>query len=265
MKFVDAHIHLSDLEYLPIMGKIIEDARKSEVVALVSNSMDLETSMRSLQLTRQYPGLVFAALGIHPWNVQKISEEKLNSTIEFIRNSSLNEDSKKSFVAIGEIGLDAMYIMKEKFRNFQRKVFHEMLKLAEEFSIPVIIHSRGTSVEIAGILTSYNLKRVLFHWFSTPRELLPKLVERGYYITEGPPVLYSRRIRENVKAVPIENLLTETDGPIRFRGPFKGKMTTPAFIPLVVKEIAKLKGLDLTETTMRIYNNFINFFNIEPF
>ena len=263
MKFVDAHIHLSDPEYLPVIDKIIEDAKRCEVVALVSNSMDLETSMRSLELAKQYAGLVFAALGIHPWNVQKISEKELNSTIEFIKN--LNDEFRKSFVAIGEVGLDAMYTMKRELRNFQRKVFHEMLKLAEELSLPVIIHSRGTSVEIAEILTSYNLKNVLFHWFSTPRELLPKLVERGYYITEGPPVLYSKRIRENVKAVPLENLLTETDGPVRYWGPFKGKTTTPAFIPMVVEEIAELKGLNLAETALQIYNNFINFFEVEPF
>jgi len=264
MKFVDAHIHLSDPEYLSLIDKLIEDARNSKVVALVSNSMDLETSMRSLQLAKQYSGLVFAALGIHPWNAQKISQEELNSTIEFIRNSCSNENSTKQLVAIGEIGLDAMYNMKKELRNFQREIFHKMLKLAEELSFPVIIHSRGTSVEIAEILTSYNLKRVLFHWFSTPRELLPKLAERGYYITEGPPVLYSRRIRENVKAFPIKNLLTETDGPVRFWGPFKGKTTTPAFIPLVVKEIAKLKNLDFAEAANQIYNNFINFFGVEP-
>ena len=263
MKFVDAHIHLSDPEYLPILDKIIEDAKRCEVVALVSNSMDLETSMCSLELAKQHAGLVFAALGIHPWNVQKISEKELNSTIEFIKN--LNDEFRKSFVAIGEVGLDAMYTMKKELRKFQRKVFHEMLKLAEELSLPVIIHSRGTSVEIAEILTSYNLKKVLFHWFSTPRELLPKLVERGYYITEGPPVLYSRRIGENVKAVPLENLLTETDGPVRYWGPFKGKTTTPAFIPVIVEEIAKLKGLNLAETALQIYNNFIKFFEVEPF
>ena len=69
MKFVDAHIHLSDPEYSSILDKVIEDAEKSNVVALVSNSMDLETSKRSLQLAKKYPGLVFAAVGVHPCNV----------------------------------------------------------------------------------------------------------------------------------------------------------------------------------------------------
>ncbi|HIE18300.1 TPA: TatD family deoxyribonuclease, partial [Candidatus Bathyarchaeota archaeon] len=166
-------------------------------------------------------------------------------------------------VAIGEIGLDSIYVMKGEMQRFQRQVFHEMLRLAEKSSLPVIIHSRGAAREIAEILTSYNLKRILFHWFSTPRELLPKLIERGYYITEGPPVLYSRRIRENVKIAPLENLLTETDGPVRFLGPFKDKITTPAFIPIVVEEIAKLKGMKPVEAAVQIYKNFLNFFDVK--
>ena len=50
MKFVDAHIHLSDGEYSQKVGKIVEDAKRLNVVALVSNSMDLETSLLSLRL-----------------------------------------------------------------------------------------------------------------------------------------------------------------------------------------------------------------------
>jgi len=261
MKFADAHIHLSDPEYSPILDKIIGDAKKSNVVALVSNSMDLETSKRSIQLAKKNLGLVFAAIGIHPWNAQRLTEDELETTLEFIRN--LNEELKRHVVAIGEIGLDFMYVMKEEQQKFQRRIFNEMLHLAEELSLPAIIHSRGAASEIAEILTSYNLRKVLFHWFSTPRELIPELIGRGYYISEGPPVLYSRRIRENVKAIPIENLLTETDGPVRFWGPFKGKITTPAFVPLVVDEIAKLKGMKLEEAAAQIYENFINFFGVK--
>ena len=65
MKFVDAHIHLSDEEYSECIDEVITEARSSNVVALVSNSMDLETSIRSLKLAEQYSGMVYAALGIH--------------------------------------------------------------------------------------------------------------------------------------------------------------------------------------------------------
>lgn len=76
MKFVDAHIHLSDEECRQKVGKIVEDTKRSNVVALVSNSMGLETSLLSLRLAEEYPDYVYAALGIHPWNVRRARERR---------------------------------------------------------------------------------------------------------------------------------------------------------------------------------------------
>jgi len=259
--FVDAHIHLSDPEYKSSVDEIVEEAKNSGVVALVSNSMDLETSLDSLKLAEKYPGMVFAALGIHPWTVRKVSQEELQNVINLI--AELSEQDRRRVVAIGEIGLDFTYVKREELVNLQLKVFDEMLSLAEKLSLPVIIHSRRTAPKIFEIISSYQLKGALFHWFSGPRKLLPQLVDRGYYITEGPPVLYSKHIQENVKNVPLNRLLTETDGPVRFRGPFEGKRTSPSFISLIVEEIAKLKKVSSEEAAERILQNFHEFFGVK--
>ncbi|PMB74411.1 hydrolase TatD, partial [Candidatus Bathyarchaeota archaeon] len=50
MKFVDSHIHLSDEEYSEHINEVIAEAKRSNVVALVSNSMDFKTSIESLKL-----------------------------------------------------------------------------------------------------------------------------------------------------------------------------------------------------------------------
>jgi TatD DNase family protein len=89
-------------------------------------------------------------------------------------------------------------------------------------------------------------------------------VEKGYYITEGAPTLYSNGIREVVKKVPLTNLLSETDGPVRFfRPPFDGKRTTPAFIPTVVRAIAEIKKLDIQSVAEQITENFEEFFIVK--
>jgi TatD DNase family protein len=257
MKFVDAHIHLSDAEYSGCIEEIIAEAKNASVAALVSNSMDLATSKRSLELAEQYSGMVYAALGIHPWNVNALTEEELQQTIELISDEKQN----RVLVAIGEVGLDFKYM---NIWDKQLKVFNEMLRLAEKLDVPVIIHSRGTTAQIVDMLPSYNLKRVLLHWFSNPISALSKAVERGYYITEGPPTAYSNGIREVVRRVPLTNLLTETDGPVRFfKQPFEGKRTTSAFIPLVVKAIAEIKKLDIASVAGQIIENFEEFFGIK--
>jgi TatD DNase family protein len=257
MKFVDAHIHLSDEEYSECVDEVINEAKSSNVIALVSNSMDLETSTRSLKLAQQYSGMVYAALGIHPWNVNALTEEELQQTIELISEKKQN----KALIAIGEIGLDYKY---EKIWDKQLMVFTEMLHLAEKLDLPVIIHSRGTTAQIVEMLPSYNLKKVLLHWFSNPISVLSKVADNGYYITEGPPTVYSNGIREVVRRIPLTNLLTETDGPVRFfKQPFEGKRTTPAFIPQVVKAIAEIKKAEATFVAEQIMKNFEEFFGVK--
>ncbi len=256
LKFVDAHIHLSDEEYAGRIDEIILDAKNSNVMALVSNSMNLKTSIKSLELAERYNGMVHVALGIHPWNVNTLTEEELQKTSELIMEQRQN----KALIAIGEVGLDYKY---EKVWDKQLMVFDEMLRLAEKLNLPVIIHSRGTTAKIVEMLPSYNLEKVLLHWFSNPISVLPKAIEMGYYISEGPPTAYSNGIREVVKKVPLTNLLTETDGPVRyFKSPFNGKMTTPAFIPTVVGAVAEIKGVSIEEAADQIIRNFEDFFGV---
>ncbi len=256
LRYVDAHIHLSDEEYSEIIGAVLEEARRSNVKALVSNSMDLNTSVKSMELSKKYPRLVYAALGIHPWNVNVLSENELYETSEFI----LKNRQDDALVAIGEIGLDFKY---RGIWEKQLHVFNEMLCLAERLGLPVIIHSRGTTQEIVEMLPSYNIKKVLLHWFSNPVSLLPKIVERGYCITEGPPAVYSNNIREIIQRIPLENFLTETDGPVRyFRCPFYGKLTTPTLIPMVVQAVAEIKKMSVADVAEKVAKNFENFFGI---
>jgi TatD DNase family protein len=143
-------------------------------------------------------------------------------------------------------------------------VFNEMLHQAEKLDLPVIIHSRGTTAKIIEMLPSYNLKKVLLHWFSNPISALSKVIDNGYFITEGPPTAYSNGIREVVKRISLTNLLTETDGPVRFfKLPFEGKRTTPAFIPTVVKSIAEIKRVEVESVAEQIIRNFEEFFTIK--
>ena len=257
MKLVDAHVHLSDAEYDSHTDNLIVDAKNSGVVALVSNSMDLHTSIESLKLAERHPGIVYAALGIHPWNVSVLQENELDETLELISEKA----TKKSVVAVGEIGLDAKY---EKIWDKQLMVFDRMLRLSETLNLPVIIHSRGTTARIVEMLPSYNLKRVLLHWFSYPLSALSEAVSHGYYITEGPPAAYSLGIREVIANVPITNLLTETDGPVKYyKPPFNAQMTKPSFIRTVVEAVAEIKKMRIDDAAEQIAKNFEDFFSIK--
>lgn len=257
MKLVDAHIHLSDNEYTNHLDEVIADAKAAGMSALVTNSMDLKTCQNDIKLSEKYPELVYPALGIHPWNINVLKEAELEETLKFI----VDANQKKRIAAVGEIGLDYKY---ETIWENQMLVFDKMLHLAESLNLPVIIHSRGTTDKIVEMLPSYNLKRVLLHWFSHPMEALSKAIEKGYYITEGPPVVYSNGIREVIKQTPITNILTETDGPVTYwKKPFNGELTKPSYIKTVVASIAEIKNMPIEETAEQIASNFEEFFGIK--
>jgi TatD DNase family protein len=255
MKLVDAHIHLSDAEYSGHIDELIADAKNAGVAALVTNSMDLKTCQNDIKLAEEHPNLVYPALGIHPWNVNVLKENELQDTIDFIQqHGSIAK-------AIGEIGLDYKY---DTIWEKQTMVFNKMLNLAETLELPVIIHSRGTTDKIVEMLPSYNLKRVLLHWFSHPMSALTKALDNGYFITEGPPVIYSNGIREVVEKTPITNLLTETDGPVTYwKHPFNGQLTKPSYIRNVVGAVAEIKKMSTEEVAKQIIKNFESFFSIK--
>lgn len=254
MKLIDAHIHLSDTEYNGHIDELIADAKKAGIVALVTNSMDLATCKHDIELAQKFPGLVYPALGIHPWNVNVLKENELEETVDFIQKQ------KGSVKAIGEIGLDSKY---ETIWEKQTMVFDRMLHLAEQLNLPVIIHSRGTTDKIVEMLSSYRVKRVLLHWFSYPMSALIKAIDKGYFITEGPPVTYSPGIREVVEKTPITNLLTETDGPVKYwKNPYNGQLTKPSFIQNVVEAVAGIKKMQVQEVAEHVVRNFESFFGI---
>ncbi len=255
MKLIDAHVHLSDAEYTGHIEEVIADAKSSGVTALVTNSMDLKTCKNDIKLTQMYPNLVYPALGIHPWNINYLSENEIEETISYI------ESQKGNVKAIGEIGLDYKY---ETIWEKQTMVFDKMLHLAESLNLPVIIHSRGTTDKIVDMLPSYRLNKVLLHWFSHPLEALVKAIDNGYYITEGPPVTYSNGIRDVVEKTPLTNLLTETDGPVTYwKQPYNGQLTKPAYIRNVVDAVAEIKKLPVEEVAEQIARNFEYFFGVK--
>jgi len=255
MRLIDAHIHLSDNEYIGHIDELILDAKNSGVTALVSNSMDLQTCQNDIKLSQTYPDIIYPALGIHPWNVNVLKENELHEIIDFIQKQ------KGIVKAIGEIGLDYKY---ETLWDAQIMVFDKMLRLAEELDLPVIIHSRGTTDKVVEMLPSYGLKKVLLHWFSHPIEALSKALDNGYFITEGPPITYSKGIREVVEKTPLTNLMTETDGPVTYwKQPYNGQMTKPSYLRNVVEAIAEIKKTPVEEVAKQITINFQDFFNIK--
>lgn len=249
MSYVDAHLHLADSGYDGQVESVLEDARANDVAYLLSNGMDYESSLNTINLSKQYD-TVIAAVGVHP-----LTATNPNTPLRLNEFNRLIEENRKQVKAIGEIGLDGQYTQDDE-KEKQREIFQFFLSIAEHQGLPVVIHSRLAIDEILATLPSFKLVKVLLHWYSGPSKHLNVIKDRGYLISVGPSILYSKRTADVARQADISIILTETDGPVKFYGPFKGISTRPSFVIDVVKILSEMKNKCIEETRDTVWSNF---------
>ena len=232
-RLVDTHAHM---EAFPRVSEVLEEARGVGVDRVVCVGGDLESSRVALELASLHGGL-YPAIGLHP---SRIREADLGEVVEFIATHL------GGCVALGEVGLDYSYdfARSQAVRAQMREALGVLLGLAAEAGVPASIHSRnayGDALEAAGRAGV----EAVFHWFDGPLWALEALLDQGFYVSASPAVEYGRAMRANVERAPLERLLLETDSPVALRG--LGRTSTPADLPRVAAEVARVKGLEVEE------------------
>ncbi len=247
--YVDSHIHLADPVYKSDLEQILRDVRGMGIVALVANSEDLDSNLATLEIAGQFSDLVHPALGIHPWHASSIKVDEVERLIDCMVSN------REKLVAIGEVGLDGVYGGSQGPDGAQVWVFQRMLEAANRLRLPIIVHSRKMAGAVLNYTASYDLSRVILHWYSGPVELLNQIIQRGYYVTLGPSLIYAKHIQEIATKTPIDLILTETDGPVQYHGIFQKVRTTPSLIPYVIEKLAEIKGAAIQEVADQILGN----------
>ncbi len=234
--YYDCHLHLSECSDVE---SILNFAR-SEPFELFSVSVGVEGSRWNLELGRRQPEKVRAFVGIHP------SEASRDQPLEELERLSRDADG------IGEVGLDPKYSSVEE-GSPQVRLFTEQLGLAERLGKPVQVHSREAEMACLDKLNSFHPPSVLLHWFEG-EELASQAAGRGYYVSFGPALLYSKKLARIAKEYPGDLVLTESDAPVAYRA--LGELVAgPYLIPSVVFCLAKLKGVDFEEMETSLSEN----------
>ena len=153
----DTHAHYDDRAFDEDRYELIDKLFEGEVCGIVNQGTTVETSKFSLELAHKYDNM-YAAAGIHPECADENSMEQLNVIRELCRDPKV--------VAVGEIGLDYYYDVP---KELQRRVFEAQLRLAEELSLPVVIHDREAHGDVLDYIKKYRPKGIV-HCFSGSRE-----------------------------------------------------------------------------------------------
>ena len=142
------------------------------------------------------------------------------------------------------------------------ELFEKQLQLALEYNLPICIHSRD-AIELTYQILSKNKYKGIIHCYSGSLEMANKFIKLGYLIGIGGVVTFKNtNLKEVVKKIPLESIVTETDGPYLAPTPYRGKLNKPEYIKLVVDEIANLKEISVQEVEKQIDKNVFDLLGI---
>jgi TatD DNase family protein len=242
---IDTHAHLDALDD---PAGAIERAHAAGVDRIIAIGSGLASTKATLAIAAGADGVSVAA-GIHPHQAAD------NEPVDELAALAAGD-----VVAIGEIGLD--FYRDYAPRDDQRRVFVEQLELAQQLGRPVIVHTRAAEDETAALLEAFE-GTVVMHCFSSP-ELLPVVLERGYYVSFAGNVTYPKaaELRDAAARVPPDRLLAETDCPYLAPQPLRGKTNEPAYVVHTVASLAETRGEDVGELARRIDANAATAFDL---
>jgi len=251
-KLIDTHAHLEEFRELE---PVLEAAKKAGLIAIIAVGSDTASNKQVLEIADTNRGVIFPALGLHPWNINAAT---LEHDFEFI-----NKYADKA-IAIGEIGLDYhKKVLAINNKDIQKQVLAELLKIAVKHEKTVLLHSRYawkdsfTSVDQAG------LENAVFHWYTGPSSVLRDILIHGYYISATPAIEYHSEHRRAVKETPLDRILLETDAPVTYASGREGEyQSQPSDVRRSLEGAAIIKNATVTELADITTSNAIQLFGL---
>ncbi len=257
MTLTDTHCHLDFNWFDDDRLAVLERAAQSGVARILIPGLTGTSSLDAVLMAESQP-MLYAAVGVHPNEARTWNTQTHNALTQLALSPKV--------VAIGEIGLD--YYRERAPHDLQKQVLREQLELAARQGLPVLIHLRDEADGEDGPAAS-DLKRILEEWVAGLRLVESPLVQRpgvlhsfcgslvmarevirlGFFLGITGPVTFKKanHRQEIVAALPLENLLIETDAPFLTPHPHRGERNEPAFVRHIADKIAELHSRNQEE------------------
>ncbi len=261
-RFFETHAHLDHKLYKG-KGPILADALKYDgVERIVIPAITAESNQvaRDLFDKDNYPYVLFAS-GLHPKIASYIIDDRFDWNIIA---GYLSEDRT---VAV-KTGLDISdHFLTDKHISNQKLVLQHLLRLADQYALPAVLHVRDAVPELIEELGKSNFSGKLeVHCFLYDETIMNELLQAGvHYFGVGGAVTWpeNEALREAVKKMPLEALLLETDSPFQKPYGYGEKLNTPHSLSQIAYVIANLKGISKEEVLDVTFDNSMRFFGLD--
>ncbi|OQE00066.1 hypothetical protein PENVUL_c059G07943 [Penicillium vulpinum] len=303
LRYVDIGINLSDPVFRgEYHGKqahdddledVIQRARDVGCFKFMVTGSDLVESKHAIHIAAKYPGFCYATVGVHPCQAKLFDEYPggPSKMLDELRTLAIEATQSGHAVAFGEIGLDYDRLFLSP-KEPQLKYFEAQLNLAVEIQLPLFLHSRAASEDFERLLgprLAKLPKRGLVHSFTGTMDEMNRMIALGLDVGVNGCSMKTEENLEVVKAIPLDRLQIETDGPwceirpshasakhldgapdlpkaVKKEKWQKGCMVKgrnePIAIARVAHVIASVKGITVEEVCEAAWNNSIRMFGL---
>jgi TatD DNase family protein len=243
---VDAHTHLDacGAKDAADVSTMVDRAAAAGVTRVITIADDLNAARWATEAST-WDDRVFAAVALHPTRTTNFSDED-KVVLEHLAG-------RPRVVCVGETGLD--YYWDYSPHLAQQQAFRWHIDLAKRVGKPLMIHCREAHEDVLRILDEESAPdRVVFHCFSGDATVARRCVDAGYVLSFAGTVTFrnATSLREAAKLVPSYQMLVETDAPFLTPHPFRGRSNEPYCAAYTVRDLAELRGQDVTELAVSI-------------
>jgi TatD DNase family protein len=268
--FVDSHCHLN----FPELKSQIKGIRAAMATAKVTHAMVISTTLEEFpsvhEMATTYENF-WATVGVHPdnetfENIDGVEVKIQEPTVEDL----LTRAALPKVVGIGETGLDYYRLNGRTIEDmeWQRERFRVHIRAAQACQKPLIIHTRSSSDDTIAILKEMKehggagAAGGVFHCFTETTVVAKAALDLGFYISFSGILTFknAQSIRDAAAFVPLDRILIETDSPYLAPMPYRGKTNTPAYVPYVAHELARIKAAPVEQIAQITGDNYFNLF-----
>jgi TatD DNase family protein len=222
--YFDSHAHIQYPEF-PDTQSLVQKSKAVDLRGIVCVGINHESSLKAMQLAKDFPDYIYPTAGNHPYNADH----------DFESIYSLHHQNTDKLIGVGETGLD--YFNNKLPKSVQKESFLNHANLAKELNLPLIIHLREISdcwEDCWQILKQAGYPKAIFHCFTGDLKQAQQVWSQGYKTSFSLLVTYPKneKLKEIMNQCPIQNLLIETDSPYLPPAHLRGQVNYPEYLHL---------------------------------